>query len=204
MLGQQTSVVNQRVVGEGLPVSHALRTEPEQAQQMPRKQLALAALAGHVNAILPPCAVEERNDPVIKNVDKIAQGVVAVALSLDDQRSIRIWKNSLGADQTHEINEHSCWTVFGPLQVLDLTGWERQGRMRAKMCDLGLRMDKLSNRLPLRTKLLEQANCLEEIEGIRLPTKLFFDFAAHQIPGIRQIRIDCPALGVHSSSASLR
>src|SRR4029077_18438949 len=171
---------------------------------MPRKQFALAALAGHVNAVLPPGAVEERNDPVIKNVEKIAQGVVAVALSLDDQRSIRIRENSLGADQTHEVNQHSNWTVFGPLQFLDLAGRERQGRMRTKMCDLGLWMDKLPNRLPLRTKLLEQANGLKEIEGIRLATELFFDFAACQISGIRQIRIDCPALGVHSSSASLR
>src|SRR5690349_1428047 len=102
---------------------------------MSRKLLALAALAGHINAILPPGAVEERNDPVIKDVEKIAQGVVALALSLDDQRSIRIWENSLGTDQTHEINEHSCWTVFGPLQVLDLAGRERQRRMGAKMCD---------------------------------------------------------------------
>ena len=107
-------------------------------------------------------------------------------------------------DHAHEVDKHSYRAILGPLRFLNLAGWKREGRMCAEMRDLSLGRNKLPDWFLLRAKPLEQAKCLKEIEDVRFAAKLFFDFATRQVPGNRQIRIDCPALGVHSSSTSLR
>ena len=75
-LRQKPRVIYQRIVGDRLPVLQTLGAEPHQIQQMMREAIALAPLIGHCEAVFLPGLEEQRNHPVVEDVQEVGQGMV--------------------------------------------------------------------------------------------------------------------------------
>ena len=108
---------------------------------------------------------------MIENVEIVPKRVVGRPHALDDQRSVGIWKNSLGTGQAHEIDRHADRALVRPVQGLDLAGWECQRGMSGKMRYLTARWDELAHGGALLEKPFQQTHRLEKVEAERLATE---------------------------------
>src|ERR1700675_1318845 len=145
---------------------------------MTRKKITLTLLGGDIEAVLSPGAVEERDDPVIENIQEVSRRGVGGAQPFNDQRRVGIGENPFGTSQPHEIYRHLHRSIVGTVHGLDLAGRKSQRGVNSEARGLGFRMREAAYGRTLRKKSLEQTHRLEEVEGERLPTELFPDLGS--------------------------
>ena len=132
---------------------------------MMRETVAIAAFIGYLKPVFLPRLIEQRNHPVIEEVEKILKCMVLLANSLAYQLGIIERQNSHGPGESHEIHHHERRRTIAPLEGLNAAGWERKRGIYTKAHNLAGRRPERANGIAVRTQPFQQAYCLKEIEG---------------------------------------
>src|SRR5689334_22636127 len=130
---------------------------------MQRKRVVAAMRSGAVletdmEAVFFPCTMEQRDQPMVEEVEEIAQRVIMLPSPLDHQLSIMAWQNTQRSGQAHERRCHPRWSAVLPwlLQVLDCARRKTQRHMGAESHGLVVRARPASNRLAFRIDRFQQ------------------------------------------------
>src|SRR5207237_8102175 len=88
-LAQQPCVEHERFVSDFLPGDQALRSQSDKAHQQRRERVRLTTLIANEEAVLLPGAIEEGNQAMIEDVEKVAKPVVLLLDTIEDQLGVR-------------------------------------------------------------------------------------------------------------------
>src|SRR4029077_17912196 len=103
LLGQQAGIKNQRLIGNKLSFGESLSAESQQAHHERGNGIGLAEFVGNEEVMFFPGAVKERDNPVIEQLEEVAQGVVLLLRTLQDQLGIGRRQNALRRTEPYEI-----------------------------------------------------------------------------------------------------
>src|SRR5215469_2111906 len=127
-----------------------------------RKAVFVAEKVGNRKTIFLPSPVEERDHPMVKDIEEVEQGAVLRAQALEDELTVTIRKDALRPAQTHKINGHSRGARLGPLELLNLASRKRQGAVHGKAHSFVVGIRESPNRRSIPPQALEQGDSLEE------------------------------------------
>src|SRR2546421_8478737 len=122
-----------------------------------------------------PHPIEERDHPVIEDVEEAPERSVLVARAIHHQLSVLMRKNSQGTDGAHKRNHHlrrRALLLRILSQVVNLARRKRERRSRAKAHDFARDVSVLAHWSAVSMNALQQAHGLKERKPIRLLPKL--------------------------------
>src|SRR5690606_30153348 len=103
--GEQTSIENERLLLEGQVFAGRRKPHPHQVQQMLSKGIALLPHL-HRHPVFLPRPVEEGEDPVVEQIQEVAEGRLPDPASLDGELGVVMRQNSLRPDQPQKVHPH--------------------------------------------------------------------------------------------------
>src|SRR2546421_9487169 len=122
-----------------------------------------------------PHPIEERDHPVIEDVEEAPERSVLVARAIHHQLSVLMRKNSQGTDGAHKRNHHlrrRALLLKILSQVVNLARRKRERRSGAKAHDFARGVSVLAHWTAVSMNALEQAHGLKERKPIRLGKQL--------------------------------
>src|SRR6185437_4304335 len=195
---EQSAVEQQRFVAHGETTAEARGAQAHQVHEVAHERVRLLPLVRHDEPVLLPCAVEQRDDAVVEDVDEIAARGVARPFALGDEGRVVQREHALRSRQAHEVDAHLRRPIAAQVERLDLARWERDGRMRTEPDDFFVRRAESAHGRARWAQPLQMMDGLEELERVRVVAER----ALERHGGQRSVFH--PALGGHTRITSFR
>src|SRR6266446_1782667 len=173
-LRDQSAIEEQALIFERKPAPQTIRSHPDEVEEIRGELIFTGALVGDRKMIFFPYPIEERDHPVIKDVEKTPERSVLVARAIHHQFSVLMRKNSEGSDRAHKRNHHlrrRALLLRILSQVVNLARRKRERRSRAKAHDFARGVSVLAHWSAVSMNALKQAHGLKERKPIRLVQK---------------------------------
>ncbi len=168
------------------------RAEPQQREQGALEHArpgVVAPFVGDREVVLGPGAVEQRDQAVVEQIEKVAQRRVAFpqtgehVLRIDRRQAAETGRGG----HAHERHGEPCRPFGGRAGHLpDVAGRKRQRDVGGEADRLAARVVPFADRDGLRSRQLQQSHRLEELEAVPVREQQF-----------AQVSVICPARGGH-------
>ena len=118
----------------------------------------------HSEAILLPGPIEQRNQAVVEQVEKIDQGAIPFPDSGKEKGGVAAGEHTGGTGKSHE-GDHHAWPYTVPLDPVDVAWRKCNGRFHGEPDRFVVRIDKTAHGLPSLGKPQQQPHRLEKVEA---------------------------------------
>src|SRR6185437_4499647 len=180
LLCKKAGVIEERCVGNVLAVAQAFRAEADHVENILREPVAIALLNSDKIAVFPPCPIEERDQPVMKDVEEIAKRVVTRLNAASNQFGVVDGQHTKRADEAEKVHSHQRRTIGRHFKRLNFACRERQRRIHTETQDFVARKLEQADAAAFLIEGLHETDRLHEFEGIRLGEETVFDRSPHQ------------------------